>query len=401
MPTPCRLHPALLQAAAAAATVGGRPVLGAVCYSAALNHKQMTLYYAPAFFTHMLGLCLQRGSVARKVQQLGHGCCREGLGPGPGCCRAGEPASRAALVPPAECPAPDLARAFLLSSQRLAAMQAGLFGALGVAVVGTFALLWLPVARHPSSPAAVLRRVFPTQRGLFEDYVANVWCVSSLAVKWRRLLSQGQLLALCAAGTLCALAPAAASQLARPSRRGLALALANSALAFFLFGYQVHEKSVLLPLLALGLLGGDVADLAQHAAVFSMLPLLRKDGLATAAVGALLLYAGARAVARDCSAGVAATAGSPPGAGLGWRRAKAVFLGGAAALTAGFALFPPPARYPFLEDAACMAWSLAALLGIFAATNAQQWAEFRAAGMRGKAVLEKRGRPAAETRPRR
>lgn len=36
----------------------------------------------------------------------------------------------------------------------------------------------------------VLERLTPVKRGLFEDYVANFWCVSSLAIKWRRLFSQ-------------------------------------------------------------------------------------------------------------------------------------------------------------------------------------------------------------------
>ena len=36
---------------------------------------------------------------------------------------------------------------------------------------------------------AVLLRLVPLQRGLFEDYVANFWCASHTLVKWKRLLS--------------------------------------------------------------------------------------------------------------------------------------------------------------------------------------------------------------------
>lgn len=46
---------------------------------------------------------------------------------------------------------------------------------LGATVFVSFALLWSPYLRSQDSLLAVLHRVFPTQRGLFEDYVANFW----------------------------------------------------------------------------------------------------------------------------------------------------------------------------------------------------------------------------------
>jgi ALG6, ALG8 glycosyltransferase family len=55
------------QAAAAAAVASGREVLGSVLFCLALNHKQMTMYYAPAFFANLLGRCLQRRTAAAKV----------------------------------------------------------------------------------------------------------------------------------------------------------------------------------------------------------------------------------------------------------------------------------------------------------------------------------------------
>lgn len=111
---------------------------------------------------------------------------------------------------------------------------------LGVAVAATFTVLWAPwLAGGAGATLGVLRRIFPTQRGLYEDYVANFWCASSRLIKWSRLLSQDGLVRLCAAATLAAVAPAMASQIARPTTRGFLLCLANSAMAFFLFSYQV------------------------------------------------------------------------------------------------------------------------------------------------------------------
>ena len=54
-------------AAAAAAVVSDRDLLGAALFSLALNHKQMSLYYAPAFFAHMLGKCLRRDTRAGRA----------------------------------------------------------------------------------------------------------------------------------------------------------------------------------------------------------------------------------------------------------------------------------------------------------------------------------------------
>ena len=45
-------------------------------------------------------------------------------------------------------------------------------------------------SRHPLQGVwAVLHRLVPLQRGLFEDYVANMWCATHTLVKWKRLLS--------------------------------------------------------------------------------------------------------------------------------------------------------------------------------------------------------------------
>ena len=61
---------------------------------------------------------------------------------------------------------------------------------LGLLVVATFALVWAPYLGSLDSTLDMLQRLAPLRRGLFEDYVANFWCVSSLAIKWKRVLSQ-------------------------------------------------------------------------------------------------------------------------------------------------------------------------------------------------------------------
>lgn len=59
-----------MQAGAAAAVADGRPRLGSALFCLALNHKQMALYYAPAFFAHLLGGALRLPSLAAKVGRV-------------------------------------------------------------------------------------------------------------------------------------------------------------------------------------------------------------------------------------------------------------------------------------------------------------------------------------------
>ncbi len=61
---------------------------------------------------------------------------------------------------------------------------------LGLAVTATFVVVWAPFLANPSDALQVLHRIMPVKRGLYEDYVANFWCTTSLLVKWRNIFSQ-------------------------------------------------------------------------------------------------------------------------------------------------------------------------------------------------------------------
>ncbi|EFN58391.1 hypothetical protein CHLNCDRAFT_19730, partial [Chlorella variabilis] len=325
-----------LAAGSAAAAVSGRHVLAAVVFSLSLNHKQMGLYYAPAFFAYLLGKCLQRPTPASKV---------------------------------------------------------GGVAALGVAVLATFGMVWAPWLRSPVQNAwlGVVYRVFPTQRGLYEDYVANWWCASSRLIKWVRLLTQPRLVQLCGGTTLVAAAPAMAAQVMRPTPRGFLLCLANSAMAFFLFSYQVHEKSILLPLLPLSLLlGSEHPQLlcwVNLVATFSMAPLLKKDGLTLAAVGATAFCHAAIQLASV--AGLAGTGEKQRASSTllkAWqRRLFRLSLAGCVAILAASAVLPPPSRLPFLYDALIVTWSFLHFAALFGYTYMLQLQEYRrAAGSKVK-----------------
>lgn len=92
----------------------GRPLCGSIAFSLALNFKQMSLYLAPAFFCYLLAGCLAQSGAVAKLRSL---------------CM------------------------------------------LGLVVVATFAICWLPWLRDTPSAFAVLTRVFPLERHLYEDKV--------------------------------------------------------------------------------------------------------------------------------------------------------------------------------------------------------------------------------------
>lgn len=254
----------------------GHDLIGSVLFVASLGFKQMALYYAPGVFAYLLGKCLWLGG-------------REGL---------------------------------------------NLFLHLGLTVALSFTLLFLPfLTPFPASLFQALHRIFPFARGLFEDKVANFWCTLNIVIKLRNLASVQTLARLSLVMTGLAVLPSTAgvvwisyrlgqrtsssksnsgstassnSPAKDPSRPAptshlLPHLLLTSSLSFFLFSFQVHEKSILLPLMPLTLLMGarekgygrldwEWGVLMNNVAVFSMFPLLKKDGLIVQYVALTLLW---------------------------------------------------------------------------------------------------------------
>ncbi|KXZ49057.1 hypothetical protein GPECTOR_23g142 [Gonium pectorale] len=281
---------------------------------------------------------------------------------------------------------------------------------LGVTVLATLALCWAPYLTSLEAAMRVVARIFPVRRGLYEDYVANWWCATSLLLKWKSAFAPGTLLRAAAATTLAAAAPAMAHQIAGrggeaggegeggPSRWGLLRCMANSAFSFYMFSFQVHEKSILLPLLPVCLLAGHEPLLGAWLpllAGLSMYPLLERDGLALPYVALCGLYGAvvastalehARQLQDERRTAAATSAGSAGGGGRSgrvspaaalllrrWPALSLAALVGAAALHAARLALPPPERLPWLHDRAFISAAFGGFAVAYLYLQASQW----------------------------
>lgn len=140
--------------------------------------------------------------------------------------------------------------------------------------------------------------MFPFGRGLFEDKVANFWGATNTIFKWRESPTLRPHLPIIAlATTVLGVLPSVfhilyvswksptpravepkkgltqsrwsiaehfASNDPSPASHLLPIALFNCSMSFFLFSFQVHEKSILLPLMPLMLFMSGREDLGPQ-----------------------------------------------------------------------------------------------------------------------------------------
>lgn len=221
----------LTVAAYLAAVVKDYDVISCILFSAAINYKQMELYHAIPFFCFLL----KKSYTTR------------------------------------------LYRVLLFS----------------FAVIATCIVIWVPYLHSHASFIEVVHRVFPVERGVFEDKVSNVWCALDIIFKIRQHATQDRLIIMCLITTAVFILPSSLHLLLRKSTStNFLLSLVNSSLAFFLFSYHVHEKSILLVVLPVTLLlpyYPFICNWFIHLATFSLLPLMSEEGniIPTAAVTVL------------------------------------------------------------------------------------------------------------------
>ena len=220
--------------ACASSIVAGRYMWSCVFFVFALGFKQMALYYAPAIFAYLLGVCIFPNiNVPRFL----------------GIALVTVTAFALLLLPIIACAIYDDHHGIdAIPELNGHAPIFPIFASL-TAYLDPHAWYFAPVHQV----AQIIHRVFPFARGLFEDKVANFWCALNIVYKLKYLpIVQLQRLSLLA--TLGSIFPPCVAIFVNPRKELLPLPLATTAWAFFLFSFQVHEKSVLLPLMPMTLL---------------------------------------------------------------------------------------------------------------------------------------------------
>ncbi|KIW20856.1 hypothetical protein PV08_01434 [Exophiala spinifera] len=255
-----------------------RPLWACIFFVAALGFKQMALYYSPVIFAYLLGSCFTPSIRPGRLVLI-------------------------ALIT-------ILAFAVLFAPLLLGSLYDSYYTTIPSGSLPAPPLLAdHKVPTDPNTPlemillqlGQVVHRMFPFARGLFEDKVANFWCFANTFYKLRKLEGVVELSRLSAVATLASILGPMLVIGAIPKKSLLPYALAASAWGFFLFSFQVHEKSVLLPLLPMTLLLGGKQGLSKEyrawigwanmLGMWTMYPLLKRDGLRTPYVVVTLLWA--------------------------------------------------------------------------------------------------------------
>ncbi|KAK2759017.1 Glucosyltransferase-like protein [Arachnomyces sp. PD_36] len=243
--------------------LAGRNLWACVFFVGALGFKQMALYYAPTIFAFLLGVCVfPRIRIGRLL----------GI-------------SLITLVAFAIVFAPIIVGAIYDKYRNIPLSQPApaSFEPL-LSKLDTNSWLYAVALQLSQS----VHRIFPFSRGLFEDKVANLWCAVHTFYKLHRFPSE-LLQRLSLYATLLSILPSCAIIGRFPRRSLLPLALSSTAWGFFLCSFQVHEKSVLLPLLPMTLLLASDTGLSKETrawvgwanilGTWTLFPLLKRDEL--------------------------------------------------------------------------------------------------------------------------
>lgn len=201
----------------------------AVCFVLSICFKQMSLYYAPIFFGYLLG--------------------------------------RSLFFPGFNIPR---------------------FFSISIATGASLLSLYLPFYLTGGVEGVLqsIARIFPFGRGIFEDKVANFWCVVNTIVKFKVLFTNDELRFYSLVLTVAGFLPAMLLIMLYPRKHLLPYALAASSMSFYLFSFQVHEKTILVPLLPITLLYTSrdwnvlsMVSWINNVGLFTLWPLLRREGL--------------------------------------------------------------------------------------------------------------------------
>ncbi|KAH9418775.1 Glucosyltransferase-like protein [Dermatophagoides pteronyssinus] len=165
--------------------------------------------------------------------------------------------------------------------------------AISFSVIATMMILWSPYLSDLNTANQVFRRIFPLNRGIYEDKVANFWYCLSVFIKIKNYFEEYQLAWISAFLTILASLPSCYLLFRQNTMKQLKYSLFNVSMAFFLFSFQVHEKSILFVNVAILLLTYRSKFMViwfSLISTFSLLPLLIKDNLVIPYFALTIIY---------------------------------------------------------------------------------------------------------------
>jgi alpha-1,3-glucosyltransferase len=177
-----------------------QPIMSCIFFTIALSTKQMSMYYALAFFSILLGKALFNSRIINPSNY-----------------------SR------------DFRRYNLFE------FFTTVFSYAWIVVIVTV-VLWMPWISYnnPKLILEPLQAIFPVHRGLYQLKVPNFWCATDIVMKWEVRFSSGVLLAMCAVLSLLFSIPSMIVSCLVQRPKFYLYALMNISISFFFFSFHVH-----------------------------------------------------------------------------------------------------------------------------------------------------------------
>ena len=128
----------------------------------------------------------------------------------------------------------------------------------------------------------VFSKIFPVQRGIFEDKVATFWCVLNMFYKLNKNFNNNNLFKLAFVFTVigCLIPLFAIYKIKTLNKKICPQCFFIISLSFFLFSFHVHEKTIIIPFLAYLINLPNMKNILPSftlIGMFSLFPLLKRE----------------------------------------------------------------------------------------------------------------------------
>ena len=152
----------------------------------------------------------------------------------------------------------------------------------GIATVFINGIIYWPWIKNDKLKD-VFNRIFPVKRGIFEDKVATFWCILNIFIKLNKKFKNNVLLKFSLVLTLllgCIIPIFAIFKSKKITKKIIMQCFFIISLAFYLFSFHVHEKTIIVPFLAFLLNLPYMKNILPSftlIGMFSLFPLLKRE----------------------------------------------------------------------------------------------------------------------------